>query len=187
MRTFPGLWIQAEAVLDLDYQRMMAVLEQGLVDAYKMQSTYAAVRVIGGTHAAACIIQGLVSVSALTALVWVIMRTPRGDVEAPVMALAALLVSPFLLDYDLVILALPLAWLYAQARRTGFMPHEKLVMLAAFVLPLVARTLAKGAHLPLAPLVIAALFAVVVRRLLRDVAVESAPPLASQLHPALGA
>ena len=36
------------------------------------------------------------------------------------MIVAALLASPFLLDYDLVILAAPLAWLASEAASTGF-------------------------------------------------------------------
>ncbi|MFX8786030.1 glycosyltransferase 87 family protein, partial [Acinetobacter baumannii] len=42
-----------------------AVLEQGLVDAYKLQSTYAAVRVLGGTHGMAGVAQGIVTLAVL--------------------------------------------------------------------------------------------------------------------------
>jgi hypothetical protein len=80
------------------------------------------------------------------------------------MIVGALLVSPFLLDYDLVILAAPLAWMLRQGLRTGFRDWEKLVLAAAFILPAVSRTLATQIHLPLAPFVLAALFALVLRR-----------------------
>lgn len=155
-----------------------AVLERGLVDAYKLQSTYAAVRVLGGSNAMASAAQGLITVGVIAVVIWVTARAPRRHVEPPLMALAALLASPFLLDYDLVLLALPLAWLFAEARQTGFLPYEKVTMFVAYILPLFSRMIAKEAGLPLAPLVIAALFVVVVRRVATDVQpVVSSPPL----------
>ena len=77
---------------------------------------------------------------------------------------AALLASPFLLDYDLVILAAPLAWMVSEGMRTGFRDWEKTGLAAAFVLPAVSRTLATQIHLPLAPFVLAGLFALILRR-----------------------
>lgn len=80
------------------------------------------------------------------------------------MIVAAALASPFLLDYDLIILAIPLAWLLRAGARTGFLDGEKTTMAAAFALPLVSRMLATDARLPLAPFVMAAIFLVVLRR-----------------------
>jgi len=58
-----------------------------------------------------------------------------------------------------------------EGMRTGFRDWEKITLAAAFVLPAVSRTLATQAHLPLAPFVLAALFAVVLRR-----AASGSPP-----------
>jgi hypothetical protein len=80
------------------------------------------------------------------------------------MIVAALLFTPYLLDYDLVVLAIPLAWMLRQGARTGFLDWEKTVMAAAFVLPVISRSLATVARVPIAPLIIAALFAVLLRR-----------------------
>lgn len=141
-----------------------AVLERELVDAYKLQSTYAAVRVIGGTHGLAMACQGVVTLAVLVGLAWATLKAPRPEDVAPVMVVAATLVSPFLLDYDLVLLAIPLAWLFAEARRTGFRPYERTVMFLVFILPLFARTVAKSTEVPLAPLVIGVFFVLMVRR-----------------------
>jgi len=161
-----------------------SVLKDGLVEPYKMQSAYAAVRVLGGSHAVASLTQGAVTLSVLGTLVWITIRSPRREVEPPLMILAALLATPFLLDYDLVLLAIPLAWLFAEGRRTGFAPYEKITMLAAYVLPLVSRALGKGLCLPLAPLVIAALFAIVARRMLKEAASSETRLNQSELLPA---
>ncbi|WP_225768488.1 hypothetical protein [Inquilinus sp. Marseille-Q2685] len=76
----------------------------------------------------------------------------------------AVLASPFLLDYDLLMLALPMAWLLASAQRTGFRPWEKVVLFAAFVAPLFLRTIALRLGIPLGPPVLAALLLVVAGR-----------------------
>lgn len=102
--------------------------------------------------------------AAMGVLAWTARRRPGGEAEGALLVTATLLCTPFLLDYDLVCLALPLAWVFAQARRTGWLEWEKLVLLAGFVLPLGSRLLAGSAGLPVAPLVLVALLLVVARR-----------------------
>ena len=80
------------------------------------------------------------------------------------MVAAALFASPFLLDYDLTLLAIPLAWSAREASRAGFAPGEKSVLALAFVLPLLSRLTAGALGLPLAPLTIAAVFYFVLKR-----------------------
>jgi hypothetical protein len=149
-----------------------ATLEQGLVGDAKMQSAFAAVRLWGGPVALAYAAQAAVALGAAGGLVWLRRRAPDSGAEGPAMIVAALVASPFLLDYDLVILAAPLAWLLRQGADGGFRDWEKTTLAAAFVLPAVSRTLATQAHLPLAPLVMAALFVVILRR---GVSTEPAP------------
>ena len=150
-----------------------ATLEHDLVGAEKMQSAYAAIRVLGGGSGLAYLIQGIVAAGTLGALAWVQItrqrRTKGAQIdETPLMVLACLLTSPFLLDYDLMLMALPMAWLFREAMRTGFLPYEKTVLLAAFILPLLARPLAMAAHIPLGPIVILALFSIMARRILLE-------------------
>ena len=141
-----------------------AALEQGLVGDAKMQSAFAAVRLWSGGVGLAYAVQAAVVAAVAAGLVWLHRRAPRGPAEGPAMIVAALLASPFLLDYDLVILAAPLAWMVSEGMRTGFRDWEKTGLAAAFVLPAVSRTLATQIHLPLAPFVLAGLFALILRR-----------------------
>jgi hypothetical protein len=85
--------------------------------------------------------------------------------QSALLVAGTLLATPFLLDYDLMLLALPLAFLYREGRATGFRPWEKTAMLAAFIAPEVVRSLAREAHLPLTPLIVAALLALIARRI----------------------
>jgi alpha-1,2-mannosyltransferase len=80
------------------------------------------------------------------------------------MIASALIASTFLLDYDLVLLAIPLAFLAREGARLGFRPYEKIILLAAVVLPAVSRSIAGHLGLPLGPLVIAAVLVLVLRR-----------------------
>jgi alpha-1,2-mannosyltransferase len=152
-------------------------LEQGLVGDAKLQSAFAAVRLWGGGLGLAYGVQAMVAAAAAAGLVWLHRRAPNCGAEGPAMIVAALLASPFLLDYDLIILAAPLAWMLREGARSGFLTWEKTILLAAFVLPAVSRLLATDARLPLAPFVMAALFVAILRR---GVSAAQAVPAAAQ-------
>ena len=156
----PDIWRAFLAVSPLARR----ALEANLVGYAKMPSAFAAVRLIGGGVGLAYIIQAAVGLSACAALVVHQRRAWRARAEGPAMVAAALLASPFLLDYDLVLLAIPLAWLLDQALATGFRPYEKSTMAAAFVLPIVSRGLANATGVAIGPVVVALVFILVLRR-----------------------
>jgi alpha-1,2-mannosyltransferase len=141
-------------------------LEEGLVGFEKMQSLFAAVRLWGGGIALGYVVQGLGALSAIALLIWARLRGASLAAQAALMATGTLLTTPFLLDYDLMLLALPLAYLYREGRANGFRPWEKAVMLAAFIAPEVVRSLAREAHLPLTPLIVAAVLALITQRII---------------------
>lgn len=140
-----------------------AALEDGLVEPWKMQSAFAAIRVLHGGVTLAYAVQAVVAVGVLALLGRLAARRPGALAEGALLTIGGLLCTPFLLDYDLVCLALPIAWVAAEAQRTGWRPWEKSALLAAYVLPMVSRLLA-GAGLPTATLVMAGLLVVVARR-----------------------
>jgi hypothetical protein len=160
-----------------------ATLELGLVDPAKMVSVFAGVRVLGGPVALAYAVQALVVVAVMSILVRVVRSRPDARAEGALIVLASTLASPFLLDYDLALLAVPLAWLAGEGLKTGFRPWEKTTLLAAYALPLVARGLATGLHLPVAPLVIGALLVLVARRALASQGAQAELPNEKALLP----
>lgn len=141
-----------------------ATLTQGLVDPAKMQSVYAALRVLHCPAGPAYAAQGVATILVLGAVLLAGLRRPGPRAEAVLLAAASVLCTPFLLDYDLAILSVPLAWVTAEAQRSGWRPWEKIVLLGAYVVPLLSRTLAMQAGLPVAPAVLGALLVVVLRR-----------------------
>ncbi len=139
-------------------------LERNLVGYEKMQSVFAAVRLLHGGLTLAYALQAATALAAAAALVWLHRRRFRSEAEGPAMVAAALLASPFLLDYDLTLLAIPLAWIAREGLRGGFAPGEKSVLALAYVLPLFSRILAGSLGLPVAPLTIAAVFYFLLKR-----------------------
>lgn len=131
----------------------------------KMQSAYAAIRLAGGGARAAYAAQGVSAVAALTILAWAAWRRPGAGAEASVLALSCLLFTPFLYDYDLAILAVPLAWLVAEAQATGWSAWEKAVTGVSFLLPFMLRAAGLGLGVTLGPVMILALLALVLVRL----------------------
>ena len=159
-----------------------AILEQGLVEPGKMVSGFAAVRVLGGGAAAGYAAQALIAALACAVLVRVVGHGSR-DGRAATAAAATLLASPFLLDYDLVALAIPLAWLLGEGLRRGFQAWEKAILVAGFALPLIARDLAMIAHLPIAPAVMLALLWATARAACLRPQIIAMPPLTCSVCP----
>lgn len=154
-------------------------LEQELVGNAKMQSLFAALRLLGAgigpSYAAQTVLAALV-LGVVMALAW---RRPGGKALAALIAAGTMLTSPFILDYDFVLLSLPIGWILIQAERTGgFLPWEKTTLAAAFIASLLVRSIALKTSLSLAPLILIGFFLVVARRLWRQTE-TSAPSGAS--------
>lgn len=108
--------------------------------------------------------QGLVTLATLVIACRFWRRAPD-DMGAGAMLLAATaLASPYLFSYDLAFLALPVFWLAGEARRTGWRPWEKLIVVCLWLSPLATRAVALPLHLNLMPVAAALLVAMIWRR-----------------------
>lgn len=127
------------------------VLEAGSTGWEKIQSVFAGVRMLGGSVALAYVLQGVVAIAAVAATIWAWRSKVAYPVQCAVLCLATTLMTPYILDYDLVLLALPIAWLALQGRESGFLPWEKTTLFLLWVLPLVSREIGAVLHLSLGP------------------------------------
>jgi alpha-1,2-mannosyltransferase len=152
-----------------------------LIHPGKIQSVFGAFRLWHVPAPLAYGVQGFVALAAAVAVVAVARRRGADRALGPVLIAASVVATPYILDYDLVLLAVPVAWLLSEALSTRFLPGEKLAMAAAYALPLVSRIAAIDAHAPIAPPVLIAFLAVVVRR--AWVTEVRAPASAETLHP----
>ncbi len=157
------------------------VLEQGATGWEKIQSTFSALRMLGFGIRAAYAAQGLVTLFAAAAVIYVWRRPVSLGIKGSALATASLLATPYILDYDLVVLALPLAWMIAEAQKTGPLAWEKIGLAATFVLPLLSRSIG-GLGLPLAPIVMVVLLSLIVRRA-RFAESRARSPLVAQCAP----
>jgi hypothetical protein len=143
------------------------VLEDGVFGHEKFQSVFAMLRLAGASVSASYGVQGAVAVI-VAALVAIAARRNRDALAGgALMCAGAALVTPFILRYDLVLLAIPLMWLAKDAQRASLRPHEIVIAAAAFMLPLVPLDFTDATHFLIAPFVIAALFGVVLTRVLQ--------------------
>ena len=141
------------------------VLEQGSTGFQKMQTAFAGVRLLGGPVWLAYGVQAGVAALATIGVVR-IWRRPQasfGDKGAS-LCLGALLVTPYSLDYDLMVLAPALLLLAAQGKCRGFRPFEITLLALLWFLPFAARDIAGITHVLPAPLAMAALFALLWRQ-----------------------
>jgi len=160
-----------------------ATLDQGLVSPDKMQSAFAALRLLGAPSSVALCVQAGVALVVLGSAAWIAWRhKPEASALCALTVTATLPLSPFLLDYDLMLLAIPLGWLAISGRRNGFRPWEKTAILVVFVWPLFARAVAANLHLPLTPLLLLGFYAIIIRRVAQPI---GAPTPAKRHRPAV--
>ncbi len=133
---------------------------------YKMQSVFAAARLLGSPMLVAYSLQGLAALGAAAAVAWV-WRRPAGDPDMKNAALMAAtpLSTAFIFDYDLMLLAPAIAWVARKGLTDAALPYERTILAATFLAPFVSRVMGMHTHLLLAPIFIAALLTVIIGRI----------------------
>lgn len=156
-----------------------AVFEDGLIRWSKLPSVYATLRLAGvglwGAYAA----QGLLALSVTGVVAWVWWRKPPLALRGAVLVTGALLVTPYLFDYDYALLAIPIALLAMDGYVRGWLSYERGVLAIAWVMPLVAVGLADATSIQIGPICVAALFAIAARRALAGLSSRSTLPSGS--------
>lgn len=113
-----------------------AVMAEGGIDWWKLQSVYGLIRWLGGGATLAW--TGHSAVALATALfVGLIWRRPIAySLKAAAASLGALIVTPYLFGYDLAALAVPIAFLVQGGLASGFIRGERTAILGVSILPL---------------------------------------------------
>lgn len=152
-----------------------ATLENGLVDPAKMVSVHGGLHLLGVPGGPARVIQGGVVIVTLAVLAMLCRRHRAAEGVIAAAAAATLLINPFMLDYDTMLLAVPMAWLVRRGLEDGCSSWERVGVLAAFVVPGIARPIAMAIGIPVAPVVTALLLVLVMRRMAADGEAASEP------------
>ncbi len=146
------------------------LVEEGAIGFEKIQSVFAAVRLLGGDAPLAYAAQAAVTLVTLAALAWLWRTGADRRLRAAATIIAALLTTPYCLDYDMAALGPALAFLLAHGLETGFRPFEKSALCLAYVMPVAARQAGGFLRAPIGALTVALLFYVTVQ------AARSGPP-----------
>ena len=101
-----------------------AVFGQGRVGFNKLQTLLGLVRWSGGSMTLAWALQGILMLACAGIVAWIWRRPARFDVKAAILSTLALLATPYLFVYDLIALAVPMAFVLRMGLRDGFLPYE---------------------------------------------------------------
>jgi hypothetical protein len=149
------------------------LLEEGNVGFEKQQSAFAAVRLWGGGLTAAYLAQTTITVLTVGTTAWVWHSSRDHTSKAALLIAATALASPHILDYDLMLLAPALAFFVAARSDARFRDYEISLCAAAWLVPLVSRSIAGATGIPLGLIVLLAFYGLVLRRAVRDQAIEN--------------
>ena len=123
----------------------------GEVSFVGMVNLYGAARLVGLTAPAAVAIQAVASVLAAAMLAWIWRAQASRAVRSAALLAATMVALPLVLIYDQMVMLPALIWLAREGRSVGFLPWEKTLLAAAFLLPMVGFPLV-ALGLPIAPL-----------------------------------
>jgi arabinofuranan 3-O-arabinosyltransferase len=101
-----------------------AFLSDGWADFGKLQTAFGLTRSLGGSETLAWSVQAGVVVLAATAIAVLWRSRSSYEIKAAALGTGAMLATPYLYMYDVVVLAVPLAYLIRLGRSRGFLPHE---------------------------------------------------------------
>jgi len=142
-----------------------AVYASGRVDFQGMIAPFGAFRLFGFQPATSYVGQAVAALlmTGLTVAVW--RRSRRPALRSASLLAATLLSVPLALVYDQLLLLVAMAWLVRDARETGFMPWEKILLLVCYALSLLIWIVGGVWHIPLGPFISAMVLSLCLRRI----------------------
>jgi hypothetical protein len=146
----------------------LVVLEAGNTGWHKIQSVFAWVRMWGGSVTLAYSVQAAVIVAVAVALAWLWRSKADFALKAAALAIAALLATPYSLDYDLMVLAPAIAFLAAHGLAHGFRPWEASALAILWLAPLVARSFAQLTLIPVGAPAMLLVFGLILSRAMAE-------------------
>jgi hypothetical protein len=160
-----GVW---HAFADSMTFTQTVVLEQGGTGWEKIQSIFSAARMWGAGVHLAYDAQTALALMLAASLAWLWRGDAAFELKASALATGSLLATPYVLDYDLVALAIAIAFFIRHGIARGFRSFEISLLAAAWIMPLLSRGVAGVTGIPLGLLVLLTLYMVTLRRAMLD-------------------
>jgi hypothetical protein len=160
-----GIW---HAFMESMTFTQTVVLEQGGTGWEKIQSVFSAVRMWGGSVRLAYAVQITLAATLAISLAWLWHSDAAFELKASALAVGSLLATPYVLDYDLVVLGIAIAYFARLGLTQGFHACEISLLAAAWLAPLLTRGVAQLTAMPLGLLVLLMLYVFILRRATLD-------------------
>lgn len=140
------------------------IYASGRVSFAGMVSAFGAVRLLGFASGYAYVVQAFMAMAmaGVVAITW--HRETNHSVRNATLLVATLLAVPLALIYDMLLALVAIGWLVREGRAHGFLPWEKIALLATYPLALLIWTAGMVWHLPLGPVVNLTILALCLRR-----------------------
>jgi hypothetical protein len=159
-------WPVWQAFLDSLPLTRTIVIEQGNTGWHKIFSPFSAVRAWGVPVGLAYAVQAAFTLAAAATATW-LSANGRPLLRNAGVAAAVLIATPYVLDYDYVVLLLAIGFLWKDAEEHGWGPWQKSLLALAWIAPLFARQLAQITLVPLGLMTAVAVMAIAAARALR--------------------
>jgi hypothetical protein len=145
----------------------VGILRDGTVGWAKIQSLFGAVRQLGAPAWLAIALQAASGLAALIFVVRVWRSSADTLTQAATLAAGALIATPYALDYDLVLLILPICWWARRGLAGGFADWERLGLACLYAAPLLSRQLSAALGINLVEVFLLSLFVVFAAHVLK--------------------
>lgn len=149
-----------------------AVLEHGGAGFEKMQSLFAAARLLGASVPEAYVLQAAGLAVLICAIAWLWHSFADDRLKGAALLTGALLATPYGFDYDMVILGPALALVVCYGCEKGFGSYEKTLLAGVWISPLLARPVAVATSIPTSAFLASLFFLAIIRRARSDISSE---------------
>ncbi|MEM9572421.1 MAG: glycosyltransferase family 87 protein [Pseudomonadota bacterium] len=159
----PQIWLEFYQSFDVSRG---VILESGGVGWFKLQSVYATLRIWGIPIELAYTLHAAMACLAALMVFAIWARPIDQTLKFAALIAGSSLVSPYIYDYDLAMLAPAIGWVILHALRNAFLTYEKSGIAFVALAPAFSRAMSDDLHIPLGLLASMVLFGIIVRRAL---------------------
>ncbi len=164
------------AVFFENFTFVRELLEAGMTPWHKMPTVFGAVAIIGVPPSIAFALHGVVAVIVALLTFWVWSHKVDRRLGWALLISASLLISPYMFDYDLLLLLLPVGFLAFYGLERGWMKWEREILVLAWAFPFVLGAITETLFLPTGPAASLLVFGAALRRAVLEIRAGSTRP-----------
>jgi hypothetical protein len=157
-------WPVWQAFIDSLPLTREVVIEQGATGWQKIMSPFAAIRMWGGNIPFGYAVQAVFTAASVAAVAWLSWTRSNADLRNATVCATALISTPYVLDYDFVVLLPALAFLWRDGERNGVLAGDRSMMALVWAAPIAARQIAEFSLIPLGLITASIVAAIALRR-----------------------